>query len=149
MIEAKLGRSIKRTDCGISLSANLFLLSEASGEMEGAVFLTAPCRFSAAQGGKQLLHVIRHVGFELHHLAGAGVFEGQKIGMQRLSREAVDGASGRFFKQVRLVRKAAPYSGSPISGWPIWAICTRIWCVRPVSSRHSTKEARQEASDRS
>jgi hypothetical protein len=37
-IEAELGRSIKRTVCGISLSANLFLLSGASGRIYGAAF---------------------------------------------------------------------------------------------------------------
>ena len=29
----------------------------------------------------------------------------------------------------------APYSVSPTTGWLIEAICTRIWCVRPVSIR--------------
>ena len=32
-------------------------------------------------------------------------------------------------------RPAAPYSGSPQTGWPIACRCTRIWCVRPVSRR--------------
>ncbi len=41
MIEAELGRSTKRTIRGISLSANLFLLSGASGKMHGAVFCRA------------------------------------------------------------------------------------------------------------
>ena len=27
-----------------------------------------------------------------------------------------------------------PYISSPHSGNPMYAICTRIWCVRPVSS---------------
>src|SRR5262249_48293296 len=32
-----------------------------------------------------------------------------------------------------LALKPEPYVMSPRSGWPIWARCTRIWCVRPVS----------------
>ena len=30
--------------------------------------------------------------------------------------------------------RPGPYAGSPTSGWPMAATCTRIWCVRPVSS---------------
>ena len=32
----------------------------------------------------------------------------------------------------------APYTVSPRMGWPMCAMWTRIWWVRPVSSRHST-----------
>src|SRR5690606_36258113 len=35
-------------------------------------------------------------------------------------------------------RKGPPYSGSPTIGCLRWAMCTRIWWVRPVSSRHSS-----------
>ena len=31
-------------------------------------------------------------------------------------------------------RLRPPYTGSPTIGKPVWARCTRIWCVRPVSS---------------
>ena len=31
------------------------------------------------------------------------------------------------------------YIASPRRGWPIWARCTRIWWVRPVSSWHSSR----------
>ena len=37
--------------------------------------------------------------------------------------------------------RRVPYAGSPTSGWPIAARCTRIWCVRPVSSRQRTSVA--------
>src|SRR5437764_1003979 len=33
------------------------------------------------------------------------------------------------------------YTVSPTSGWRICWKCTRIWCVRPVSRRHSTSVA--------
>src|SRR5919201_4991950 len=29
----------------------------------------------------------------------------------------------------------SPYLSSPSTGWPAWARCTRIWCVRPVRRR--------------
>ncbi len=35
------------------------------------------------------------------------------------------------------------YTGSPTIGWPDWAMWTRIWCVRPVASRHSTSARRR------
>ncbi len=31
------------------------------------------------------------------------------------------------------------YSGSPTTGWPTGLRCTRIWCVRPVSSRRRSR----------
>ena len=37
---------------------------------------------------------------------------------------------------------AWPYSGSPATGWPIACRWTRIWCVRPVSSRRLSSEVR-------
>ena len=43
--------------------------------------------------------------------------------------------------RAALVLNPGPYTGSPSSGWPIWARCTRIWWVRPVSSRHSIRLA--------
>ena len=39
-----------------------------------------------------------------------------------------------------------PYSGSPISGCFVYCMCTRIWCVRPVSSRHSTSVCERKRS---
>ena len=36
--------------------------------------------------------------------------------------------------------------GSPIRGWPRWVRWTRIWWVRPVSSRHSISDAKGRAS---
>ena len=33
----------------------------------------------------------------------------------------------------------SPYLSSPTTGWPACARCTRIWCVRPVSSRTSSR----------
>ena len=37
--------------------------------------------------------------------------------------------------------RSRPYFPSPSRGQPAAAICARIWCVRPVSSRHSTSES--------
>ena len=31
-----------------------------------------------------------------------------------------------------------PYSESPKIGWPMYLVCTLIWCVLPVSSKNST-----------
>ena len=44
-------------------------------------------------------------------------------------------------QQVQLVLDAAgqfqfwmlKYLGSPTIGWPIWVVCARSWCVRPVT----------------
>ena len=43
---------------------------------------------------------------------------------------------------------AVPYSGSPATGLPIACRCTRIWWVRPVSSRRRSSDARERAIER-
>ena len=37
---------------------------------------------------------------------------------------------------------ASPYFASPATGWPAYAACTRIWCVRPVLIDTSRSDAR-------
>ena len=49
----------------------------------------------------------------------------------------LDALSRLCVLRARLTR-GAPYSVSPTTGWPSDCICTRIWCVRPVSIRTST-----------
>ena len=39
-----------------------------------------------------------------------------------------------------------PYSTSASNGWPRLAMCTRIWCVRPVSRRQTTSHTRPPGS---
>lgn len=34
----------------------------------------------------------------------------------------------------------SPYTSSASRGWPAWAICTLIWCVRPVTGRQHTRQ---------
>ena len=60
----------------------------------------------------------------------AGKFRGGRKGV-RLGRAFWRGAAGGPGHMV----------GSPIKGWPRWVRCTRIWWVRPVSSRHSIRRA--------
>ena len=45
----------------------------------------------------------------------------------------------RFLRS--LLKSRSPYLSSPRTGCPIAAICTRIWCVRPVKSSISTRLA--------
>ena len=44
-------------------------------------------------------------------------------------------------QERRRAARLPPYAGSPTSGCPIAARCTRIWCVRPVSSVQRSKRA--------
>lgn len=39
------------------------------------------------------------------------------------------------------VPAAPPYASSPSRGCPVCFACTRIWCVRPVCSRHCSRDA--------
>ncbi len=78
--------------------------------------LTA-CQHLDELGGERLLHP--------HRLAGDRVHEGQLAGVQERPVE-VDR------------RPASAIAGSPTTGWPMAWRCTRIWWVRPVSSRQSS-----------
>ena len=69
--------------------------------------------------------------------------------MQRLAGEVGGGRKCRCFRRRLWPAarwRARPYCGSPIRGWPRWVRWTRIWWVRPVSSRHSIKDANGRAS---
>ena len=50
------------------------------------------------------------------------------------ARSARRAACRNWRSQADLRLRRTPYSGSPSTGWPMAARCTRIWCVRPVSS---------------
>ena len=54
---------------------------------------------------------------------------------------------GPFVRPITVIAvPALPYVSSPSSGWHRCFACTRIWCVRPVSSRHRTAAAAPPAS---
>ncbi len=72
------------------------------------------------------------------------MLESQHKGVQRLAREIRRPPQTRFSSARVLGRgglAGAAIVGSPIRGWPRWVRCTRIWWVRPVSSRHSIRLA--------
>ncbi len=64
-------------------------------------------------------------------------------GMRQLERHACSACARKPRARGRRTARR------PTSGWPRCARWTRIWCVRPVSSRHSTEAARSTAASRS
>ena len=84
----------------------------------------------AAQLRQELLHVGGQRRAPAHALAAARMHE----------LESAACSAWRAKRHAR-ARDAAPVDRIADSGWPMCCRCTRIWCVRPVSRRHSSSAA--------
>lgn len=71
--------------------------------------------FAARQGYPPIRQKTRHIGRERTEKTQG--FSGQRMNKRHFG--AVQGVAGQKGPSV-------PYMVSPTSGWPIWAICTRI-----------------------
>ena len=69
------------------------------------------CRLQAAQSGDQCREISRPRGFEAKLLPAAGMFESEQKGMQRLTRERLN---GRIGLHLRIRLGAGDGAGSPI-----------------------------------
>ena len=65
--------------------------------------------------------------------AGARVLKAQSGGVRGLPVKRISAVFCASERCTARLFMPVPYSLSPNTGWPICAICTRIWCVRPVS----------------
>lgn len=83
-------------------------------------------------------HVGRTFGFDAHGFAARRVDELEFLGMQCLAAKTAQGLDqwrGRCLRQAQVAVARSPTIGCRVH----YAMCTRIWCVRPVSRRHSTR----------
>ena len=90
---------------------------------------------TGSAGGDHVERVLKvgRVGrLELHPLAGARVLEAEALGVQPLARE--------------LQALGEDGIGRVTHGCRIAEVCTRIWCVRPVSRWISSSDACRNAS---
>lgn len=86
------------------------------------------------QRGQQALHVVGQRRLEGDRLAGLRMLELEFFRVQRLALECAQ----RFGEFCRRPWAAGHHCGSPTSGCSHVRHVHTIWCVRPVSRRHST-----------
>ncbi len=107
-------------------------------------FLPIPSQVQAAIASRlRTFKILRIRRFYAKHLPAGRVLKSDRAGVQR--RPGDQRLIFRLLERSQGVRSerynagGPPYSASPTSGRPIAARCARIWCVRPVRGRASSR----------